>query len=555
MRHGRFLIMSVALAFGCVYMADAADIKIKITKKYINFPISQKAERKTMELSIKGQEPCRFVIRLAEGEPDYWTFRDVSALKGKTVTLTYDGSEAALSKIYQDDRIAGEDELYKEKYRPQYHFTTRRGWINDPNGLVYYKGKYHMFYQHNPFEREWENMHWAHAVSTDLVHWQELPLALHPDTLGTIFSGSAVIDYGNTAGWNGKDGSPALVAFYTSAKGIQRQSVAYSLDEGLTFTKYEGNPIIDSHAKWQTNDTRDPKVFWYAPGKHWVMVLNERDGHSIYNSVDLKNWTYESHVTGFWECPELFEVTVDGNGGNKKWVMWGASGTYMIGSFDGKRFTPDGPKLCNLNGSAYAAQVYNNIPATDGRVIKIAWGRITFDGMPFNGCMLLPQEQMLFTTKSGLRLASRPVREVEQLFTKVYSGEDLDMQQANDVMKQFDGNDVLRIRMTLHMSHATDAGLSYRGQRIVNYDLNGNRLNGEFYATDDPGSMFLTADVYMDCSMAEVFVDGGLYSYSMGLDVHSTSKEGYVFWGNNIKISSLEVYKVKSIWDGKVVEK
>lgn len=555
MRHGRFLIMSVALAFGCVYMADAADIKIKITKKYINFPISQKAERKTMELSVKGQEPCRFVIRLAEGEPDYWTFRDMSALKGKTVTLTYDGSEAALSKIYQDDRIAGEDELYKEKYRPQYHFTTRRGWINDPNGLVYYKGKYHMFYQHNPFEREWENMHWAHAVSTDLVHWQELPLALHPDTLGTIFSGSAVIDYGNTAGWNGKDGSPALVAFYTSAKGIQRQSVAYSLDEGLTFTKYEGNPIIDSHAKWQTNDTRDPKVFWYAPGKHWVMVLNERDGHSIYNSVDLKNWTYESHVTGFWECPELFEVTVDGNGGNKKWVMWGASGTYMIGSFDGKRFTPDGPKLCNLNGSAYAAQVYNNIPATDGRVIKIAWGRITFDGMPFNGCMLLPQEQMLFTTKSGLRLASRPVREVEQLFTKVYSGEDLDMQQANDVMKQFDGNDVLRIRMTLHMSHATDAGLSYRGQRIVNYDLNGNRLNGEFYATDDPGSMFLTADVYMDCSMAEVFVDGGLYSYSMGLDVHSTSKEGYVFWGNNIKISSLEVYKVKSIWDGKVVEK
>lgn len=547
--------MSVALAFGCVYMADAADIKIKITKKYINFPISQKAERKTMELSVKGQEPCRFVIRLAEGEPDYWTFRDVSALKGKTVTLTYDGSEAALSKIYQDDRIAGEDELYKEKYRPQYHFTTRRGWINDPNGLVYYKGKYHMFYQHNPFEREWENMHWAHAVSTDLVHWQELPLALHPDTLGTIFSGSAVIDYGNTAGWNGKDGSPALVAFYTSAKGIQRQSVAYSLDEGLTFTKYEGNPIIDSHAKWQTNDTRDPKVFWYAPGKHWVMVLNERDGHSIYNSVDLKNWTYESYVTGFWECPELFEVTVDGNGGNKKWVMWGASGTYMIGSFDGKRFTPDGPKLCNLNGSAYAAQVYNNIPATDGRVIKIAWGRITFDGMPFNGCMLLPQEQMLFTTKSGLRLASRPVREVEQLFTKVYSGEDLDMQQANDVMKQFDGNDVLRIRMTLHMSHATDAGLSYRGQRIVNYDLNGNRLNGEFYATDDPGSMFLTADVYMDCSMAEVFVDGGLYSYSMGLDVHSTSKEGYVFWGNNIKISSLEVYKVKSIWDGKVVEK
>ena len=546
----RLLFLSAALAFGCVSVADAADVKIKITKKYINFPVSHKSDRKTMEMSVKGGETCRFVIRLAEGEPDYWTFRDVSALKGKTVTLTYDGSGEALAKVYQDDRIAGGENMYKEKYRPQYHFTARRGWINDPNGLIYYKGKYHLFYQHNPFEREWENMHWAHAVSTDLVHWREMPLALHPDTLGTIFSGSAVIDYGNTAGWNSKDGTPALVAFYTSAKGIQRQSMAYSLDEGMTFTKYEGNPIIDSHEKWQTNDTRDPKVFWYAPGKHWVMVLNERDGHSIYNSVNLKDWTYQSHITGFWECPELFEVSVDGNGGNKKWVMWGASGTYMIGSFDGKTFTPDGPKLCNLNGSAYAAQVFNNIPANDGRVIKIAWGRISFEGMPFNGCMLLPQEQMLFNTRSGLRLASRPVREVEQLFTKVYSGEDLSMRQANDVMRQFDGDDVLRIRMTMHLSHATDAGLSYRGQRIVNYDMNGNRLNGEFYATDDPGSMMLTADVYMDRSMAEVFVDGGMYSYSMGLDVRSTSKEGYVFCGNNIKIRSLEVYKVKSIWDG-----
>lgn len=268
----RLLFLSAALAFGCVSVADAADVKIKITKKYINFPVSHKSDRKTMEMSVKGGETCRFVIRLAEGEPDYWTFRDVSALKGKTVTLTYDGSGEALAKVYQDDRIAGGENMYKEKYRPQYHFTTRRGWINDPNGLIYYKGKYHLFYQHNPFEREWENMHWAHAVSTDLVHWREMPLALHPDTLGTIFSGSAVIDYGNTAGWNSKDGTPALVAFYTSAKGIQRQSMAYSLDEGMTFTKYEGNPIIDSHEKWQTNDTRDPKVFWYAPGKHWVMA-------------------------------------------------------------------------------------------------------------------------------------------------------------------------------------------------------------------------------------------------------------------------------------------
>lgn len=542
-------ILFAAMLSVCAAVASAADLKLKITKKYINFPVSHKVDRRAMTLSVKGQEPCRFVIRLAEGEPDYWVFRDVSGLKGKTVTLSYEGSEAALAKVYQDDRIAGEEEIYNEKYRPQYHFTTRRGWINDPNGMVFYKGKFHLFYQHNPAEREWENMHWGHAVSTDLLHWEELPVALHPDTIGTIFSGSAVIDYGNTAGYNAKD-EPAMVAFYTADHPkSQRQCMAYSLDEGLTFTKYEGNPIIDSYDKWQSHDTRDPKVFWYAPGGHWVLVLNERNGHSIYNSKNLKDWTFQSHITGFWECPELFEISVDGNANNKKWVMWGASGTYMVGTFDGKKFTPETTKLCNLNGSAYAAQVFNNISQEDGRVIKMAWGRISFDDMPFNGCMLLPQEQILKTVNGGLRLVSRPVKEVGQLFMEAYSGTDLTASQANEIMKRFDGNDVLRIRATFRLTYSTDAGISYRGQRLVNYDMNGNRLNGEFYATEAPGSMELDADIYVDRGMVEVYIDGGLYSYSMKRDVKSTNPEGYVFWGNQLELKNLAVYTVKSIWD------
>ena len=542
-------ILFAAMLSVCAAVVSAVDLKLKITKKYINFPVSHKVDRRAMILSVKGQEPCRFVIRLAEGEPDYWVFRDVSGLKGKTVTLSYEGSEAALAKVYQDDRIAGEEEIYNEKYRPQYHFTTRRGWINDPNGMVFYKGKYHLFYQHNPAEREWENMHWGHAVSTDLLHWEELPVALHPDTIGTIFSGSAVIDYGNTAGYNAKD-EPAMVAFYTADHPkSQRQCMAYSLDEGLTFTKYEGNPIIDSYDKWQSHDTRDPKVFWYAPGGHWVLVLNERNGHSIYNSKNLKDWTFQSHITGFWECPELFEISVDGNANNKKWVMWGASGTYMVGTFDGKKFTPETTKLCNLNGSAYAAQVFNNISQEDGRVIKMAWGRISFDDMPFNGCMLLPQEQILKTVNGGLRLVSRPVKEVGQLFMEAYSGTDLTASQANEIMKRFDGNDVLRIRATFRLTYSTDAGISYRGQRLVNYDMNGNRLNGEFYATEVPGSMELDADIYVDRGMVEVYIDGGLYSYSMKRDVKSTNPEGYVFWGNQLELKNLAVYTVKSIWD------
>lgn len=548
MKNIKAIILTAAMAFALAATADAAEIKVKVNKKYLNFPISHKVDRKPMSISVKDGETCRFVIRLTEGEPDYWTFRDVSALKGKTITLTYDGPEAALAKIYQADEIAGEKEIYHEAYRPQYHFTTRRGWINDPNGLIFYKGKYHMFYQHNPVERDWENMHWGHAVSDDMLHWKEFPLALHPDGLGTIFSGSAVIDYDNTAGFNGKDGEPAFVAFFTSAREFQRQSMAYSLDDGLTFTKYSGNPVIDSHEKWQSGDTRDPKVFWYAPGKHWVMVLNERSGHSIYNSTNLKDWTFKSHIDGFWECPELFELPVDGDKSNKKWVMWGASGTYMIGSFDGEKFTPDGPKLCNLNGSAYAAQNFNNIPAEDGRVIKIAWGRVGFDDMPFNGCMLLPQEQSLRATSQGVRLYSYPVKEVESLFTKVYSAKDISADQANEAMKAYD-SDMLRIKAKLHLTYATDASLFYRGQRLLDYDMNGNRLQGEFYATDEPGSMDLDVDIFVDKGLVEVYVDGGRFSYSMKRDVKSSNPEGYVFRGNQLQLKSLEVYTAKSVWE------
>ena len=266
-----------------------------------------------MSFSVDGKHELIFVIRLAPAKPDYWVFYDVSSFKGKTLKISYSGNPDGLSKIYQDDVIDGQDSLYKEKNRPQIHFTSRRGWNNDPNGMVYYEGEYHLFYQHNPFEREWENMSWGHAVSKDLIHWEELPVAMVPDKLGAMFSGTAVIDYKNTSGF-GKDGIPPMVAIYTvDSPDNERQCIAYSLDKGRTFTKYEGNPVIDSKAKWNTKDLRDPDVFWYEPGKNWVMVLYERDGNSIYTSPNLKEWKYQSHTTGFFECPQFFELAVDGN--------------------------------------------------------------------------------------------------------------------------------------------------------------------------------------------------------------------------------------------------
>ena len=528
---------------------NAEDITLKITKRYLNLPVSHQQERAVMTLAVDGKRVRSFDIRLAPAQPDYWVFCDVSSFKGKQLKISYPGEVAGLDKIYQADEIAGQDSLYKETNRPQIHYTQRRGWNNDPNGLIYYEGEYHLFYQHNPYERDWGNMHWGHAVSKDLVHWEELPLALFPDEHGTMFTGSAVIDYNNTAGFN-KGGTPAMVAIYTAdSPEKQVQCIAYSLDKGRTWTKYEGNPIIDSKAKWNSHDTRDPKVFWHEPSGKWVLVLNERDGHSIYNSDDLKNWTYESHITGFWECPELFELPVDGDVNNTKWVMYGASGTYMTGTFDGKTFVPESGKHYYSTGTIYAAQTYNNIPASDGRRIQIGWGRISHPGMPFNGTMLLPTVLSLRTTKEGIRLFSEPIKELETLQTLKGQWKDLTAGKANELMQPYNQADCLRIRATLKLSHATSAGLSLYGQNLLDYDMNFNRVNGVFYSPEDMTSMEISVDMILDRTSVEVFVDGGAYSYSMERRPDHANKTGFNFWGNNIEVTNLEVYSLSSIWN------
>lgn len=544
--------LTLKIAAVCVFLfaglsLSAEEIKIKIDKQYLNLPVSHDQDRSKMTFKVDGEPDLSVVIRLAAGNADYWVFKDVSHLKGKTLTISYDGNSEGLNKIFQDDVIVGQDNLYKEKNRPQFHFTTRRGWINDPNGLIYYDGEYHLFYQHNPYEREWENMHWGHAVSKDLVHWEELPSALYPDHLGGMFSGSAVMDYDNTAGYN-KGKTPAMIAIYTAAGADKQvQCIAYSLDKGRTFTKYEANPVIDSRHIWNSQDTRDPKVFWYTPGKHWVMVLNERDGHSIYTSSNLKDWKYESHVTGFWECPELFELPVDGNPNNTKWVMYGASGTYMLGSFDGKVFTPEKGKYQYTTGAIYAAQTFTNMP--EGRRIQVGWGRISHPEMPFNGMMLLPTELTLRTTKDGPRLFNLPVKETETLFTPVRDWQNLTSDKANDLLKEFYNTDCLRIKTRIKLSHATDAGFNLFGQRIVGYDMNSNTINGVFYSPEDMTSMELSADIYIDRTSIEVFIDDGAYSYSMERKPDTNNKEGFHFWGNNIEVKDLQVFSVKSVWN------
>ncbi len=544
----RCVLILVSALLTCISAMEAQDLAMKITKRYLNLPVSHQTDRAVMTFDVDGKQERAFDIRLAPENPDYWVFCDMSALKGKEIKISYKGNKAGINKIYQADEIAGQDSLYAETNRPQIHYTQRRGWNNDPNGLLYYDGEYHLFYQHNPYERDWGNMHWGHAVSKDLIHWEELPVALYPDEHGTMFSGSAVIDYGNTSGF-GKKGTPAMVAVYTAdSPEKQVQCVAYSLDRGRTWTKYTGNPVIDSKAKWNSKDTRDPKVFWHKPSRKWVMVLNERDGHSIYNSDNLKDWTFESHITGFWECPELFELPVDGNKNNTKWVMYGASGTYMIGAFDGKKFTPEAGKYYYSTGSIYAAQTFTGIPESDGRRIQLGWGRISHPGMPFNGMMLLPTELSLHTTKDGIRLFSKPVKEFDRLQTEAGRWNSLTADKANELLQSYNNAGILRIRTTIKLSHATSVGLNLFGQPLLDYDMNFNRINGVFYSPEDMTSMEITADIILDKTSVEVFIDDGAYSYSMERRPDMKNKEGFRFWGNNVEVKDLEVYTLRSIW-------
>lgn len=541
----------VISTFVTLCFAQAAELSMKVKCRYLNLPVSHQVERYRLTFKAKGVDDLSVDARLS-AIPEYWVFKDISAYKGKTLTITFDGPEDALMQVYQADTIRDVASIYRERNRPQFHFSTRRGWINDPNGCIWHDGQYHLYYQHNPFEREWGNMTWGHATSPDLLHWTEQPPVLFPDTLGTMFSGSAVFDKDNTSGFGTKKNPPLVYAYTADRSEKEVQCIAYSLDGGMTLHKYEGNPVIDSHDKWQTRDTRDPRVFWYEPGGHWVLVLNERNGHSIYTSDNLKDWTYRSHVNGFWECPDLFPLPVDGNTKDVRWVMYGASNTYMIGRFDGKVFTPESGKHRFSSGAIYAAQTFNNVP--DGRRIQIGWANIDHRSMPFRGQMLLPTELTLRSTKDGVRLVSKPVAEVASLLSPLCSSKDaLSSQEVNKVLNSYQKQDGLHLRATLNLTYATSAGLKFDGQTLVDYDLNRNTLNGQFYSPQDPTSLSLTMDVYIDRTSIEVFIDDGLYSYSMERRraigaAQKAIPKGFEFWGSDISVTDIRLDAVESCW-------
>jgi sucrose-6-phosphate hydrolase SacC (GH32 family) len=519
--------------------------EFRIEKRYLNIPIKNGAPKRKVAVSVDGKPEVTLDIELADAEPDWRAFMDAGAWRGKTVALVVDRlpeDSAALKQMDQSDEIKGAENLYCEPLRPQFHFSSKRGWNNDPNGLSFFNGEYHLFYQHNPYGWPWGNMHWGHAVSRDLVHWQELGDALAPDELGPMFSGSAVVDAKNTSGL-GKH-----VLIYTAAGKPTVQCIASSND-GRTYTKFSGNPVV----KEITGGNRDPKVIWHEPTQKWVMALyvtQPEKKHTIHflGSPNLKDWTALSQTDGFYECPDFFELPVDGDASKKKWVLTAASSEYMVGSFDGTKFTPETEKLKGHRGRGfYAAQTFSDEP--QGRRIQIGWLQAPSPGMPFNQCMSLPLELKLISTAEGPRLTWTPVKELEKLRAKSH-------RLGARTLKEGDANpfasvmgELLEVRAEFEPSADTTVTFNVRGVEVA-YDAAKQELIVNNHRAPAPlrdGKQHLI--IYTDRTAFEVFASDGLAYVPMPV-VPKTEDTSLTLAvkGGAAKLTVLDAHKLRSAW-------
>lgn len=410
-------------------------ILLDSVKKFLLLPVQENAPEGKVNIIVNNefQLEQNINIRLAREKVDYYIPLDLSAYQGKSVSVDVTGMPAS-SLCWKEIKLSDTfDSSNRETYRPVYHHTPVYGWMNDPNGMFYKDGVYHLYFQYNPYGSMWANMTWGHSTSIDLTHWTYEGTAIVPDAWGAIFSGSCVVDKDNTAGF----GKGAVVAFYTSAKStqwgdVQSQSMAYSLDNGKTFIKYEHNPILTSTER----DFRDPKVFWYAPGKHWVMMLAVGQEMQIYSSGNLKEWKKESSFGamqgahgGVWECPDLVEVAVEGSK-EKKWVLicnlnpggpfGGSAAQYFVGSFDGKKFVNESPtqtKWLDWGKDNYATVTWSNAPA--GRCIALGWmsNWQYANNVPttqYRSANTLARDLTLYRVGGELYLRSKPSPEIKK---------------------------------------------------------------------------------------------------------------------------------------------
>lgn len=433
---------------------------------------------------------------------------------------------------------------YTEMLRPQFHFTAGRNWLNDPNGCVFADGEYHLFFQHNPTGNEWGNMTWGHAVSPDLVHWQQLSDAIAPYDDGTIFSGSAVLDKNNSCGL-GVDGRQPLVAMFTHARKPFGQALASSVDNGRTWKLFEGGKHVVPNQGLDEGE-RDPRVFWHQPTSKWVMVLWVKEGTArFFTSDDLKTWTHASDFTapGFFECPDIFELPL---GDSTKWVLCDAAFNCWVGMFDGKSFKSEsGPIRGDLGRNFYATQTWTN---TGSRVIQIAWMRDgKYPGMPFNQQMTFPCELSLRHDNTGYRICRNPIKEISSLYGESAAIHETELRPGANPLKDVTG-DVFDIEMTIEPREASNVALRFHDQ-VISYSAGSLSCLG----TTAPLALHDRAvklRLLIDRTSIELFGNDGEVSISTCFVPKSpTTALEIAASGAPAYIKDLKVRKLRSAWN------
>ena len=455
--------------------------------------------------------------------------------------------------------------LFDEGYRPQFHLTPERNWMGETGGFVYYEGQYHLFYQYNPKGTEPGYFHWGHAVSGDLVRWQHLPVAVYPDDLSedkefcTVGPGSVVIDAQNLLGMQtGED--KTMVAFYTSNQCGQR--IAVSNDRGRTWKKHSRNPVIPFD---ESDEARSPRVFWYEPGNHWVMLLyrkldndERKRGISVYSSTDLLRWEYQSHIPGFRGTPDLVEMKVNNRPDEKRWVLFEGDGSYVIGSFDGRRFNPESIRMKSDFGTHYyGALSCSNIPAADGRIIQIAWMKDgVYPDMPFSGQMTFPSELSLKRLNNGIALVRQPVKEISSIHGKgqEWENENLIPGLNANLIKKVKG-DLFHIKGQFDLKTCDSFGFMFRmGKKAAGTELLYNvkrqtlSLLGQTVGLE-PVDNKIYLEILIDRSSIEVYANNGRAVITQVFSPDAGGLE-YVLYntGGELMVDKLEIVGLESIW-------
>ena len=562
-------------------------VQINTNQRYLLLPVEEVMPDVRVSMIVNNKEVNVADVRLAVNRVDYFVPLDLSAYAGKNILLKFklgsnDPIRGKLSAVCCKEMKLSDtfDTGNREKFRPTYHFSPLYGWMNDPNGMVYKDGEYHLFYQYNPYGSKWGNMSWGHAISQDLVNWKHLPVAIAPDALGTIFSGSAVVDFDNTAGF----GAGAIIAIYTQNSDRQVQSIAYSTDNGRTFTKYENNPVLTSEAR----DFRDPKVFWYESTKRWIMVLAVGQEMQIFSSPNLKDWTFESRFGegqgahgGVWECPDLFELPVEGTN-DKKWVLlcnlnpggpFGGSATqYFVGSFNGKEFVNESPsktKWMDWGKDHYATVTWSDAP--DNRRIAIAWmsNWQYANDVPtsqYRSPNSVPRDLSLFTVDGETYLQSAPSPELLAL-RDASKKRSFKVNGTRTIKEMIPGNDgAYEIELTIENQHADVIGFRLyndKGEEVdMQYDMKekkfsmDRRKSGEVsfnenfpmltWTAIESGKDELKLRLFVDKSSVEAFGDGG--RFVMTNQVFPSEPYTHIDFyskGGAYKVDSFVIYKLK----------